>query len=43
MKEVFIYDGLRTDFLVRTAEKLGIAINNLLLMEKLGDPSCAPS
>jgi len=29
------YDGLRTDFLVRTAEKLGIAINNLLLIEKL--------
>ncbi len=33
------YDGLRTDFLVRTAEKLGIAIDNLLLMEKLGDPA----
>ena len=31
------YDGLRTDFLIRTAEKLGIAIDNLLLMEKLGN------
>ncbi|MGV7221368.1 MAG: DUF484 family protein [Nitrospinales bacterium] len=30
------YDGLRTDFLIRTAEKLGIAINNILLVEKLG-------
>ena len=29
------YDGLRTDFLVRTGEKLGIAIDNLLLLEKL--------
>lgn len=31
------YDGLRTDFLVRTAEKLAIAIDNLLLLEKMGD------
>jgi diguanylate cyclase (GGDEF)-like protein len=30
------YDGLRTDFLIRTAEKLGIAVDNILLMEKLG-------
>jgi uncharacterized protein YigA (DUF484 family) len=29
------YDGLRTDFLIRTAEKLGIAIENTLLINKL--------
>lgn len=28
------YDGLRTDFLVRTVEKLGIAIDNLIVLEK---------
>jgi uncharacterized protein YigA (DUF484 family) len=31
------YDGLRTDFLIRTAEKLGIAIDNILVMNKLGE------